>query len=518
MHSHGHHHDGHHGHHHGDEDPDGPPELNPIWQQDNVVLRSVGIDIGSSGTQVAFSRLHLRRLGEDLTSRYTVVRRETLFQSPVAFTPYTGERRIDGRALGAIIDQAYRQARQRPEDIDTGVVILTGEALRRENAEQIAKIVAEHGGDFVCAGAGHHMEALLAAYGSGAVRVSYDQGSRILNVDIGGGTTKLALIEAGRVLATAAVHIGGRLQVVDDAGRMVRLEPAGRYHAARAGCDWSLGDTVAPDALDRVADRMADALLAAITAYPPPEEIGPLFLTDPIDDLGSLDGIMFSGGVGEYVYGRQTTDFADLGARLGAAIRRRTADGALPAPVLPAGECIRATVLGASQYSVQLSGNTCYISRPDMLLPRRNLQVVRPGYDLGETVDSDHVASAIRGHLTAFDLDTAHDEFALALDWHGLPAYGRLLAFARGIRGGLKERVETGQPLYLVLDGDIALTLGSLLRDELDVTGDLMVIDGVRLADFDYIDLGKLRIPSNTVPVTIKSLVFSNQPDVAISY
>src|SRR6266849_5634231 len=143
-------------------------------------------------------------------------------------------------------------------DIDTGVVILTGEALRRDNAQAIAGLLAEQGGDFVTATAGHHMEAMLAGYGSGAARISSDQGKRILNIDIGGGTTKLALVENGRVTATAAIHIGGRLQVVDDNGRIVRLDPAGQHHAAQAGFHWHKGDGTEPAALDKVADTMAD--------------------------------------------------------------------------------------------------------------------------------------------------------------------------------------------------------------------------------------------------------------------
>ncbi len=186
-------------------------EDNPIWQQDNVTLHSVGLDIGSAGTQVVFSRLHLRRLGERLTSRYVVVARDTLYESPIALTPYASETRIDGRALGEIIDAAYTAARLGPGHIDTGVVILTGEALRRRNAEAIAAAVAERSGEMVTASAGHHMEATLAAFGSGAARRSYDTGHRILNVDIGGGTTKLAVVERGAVLGTAAVHVGGRL-------------------------------------------------------------------------------------------------------------------------------------------------------------------------------------------------------------------------------------------------------------------------------------------------------------------
>src|SRR6476620_6388344 len=218
-------HDGQADHDH-DDFVDGPIEETPLWIADNVTLTSVGIDIGSAGTQVIFSKVHLRRLSEEMTSRYYVVGRETLFRSPVSLTPYQNEERIDDAKLRAIIDDAYKQAGIAAADIDTGVVILTGEALRRDNAQAIAGLLAEQGGDFVTATAGHHMEAMLAAYGSGAARVSSDLGKRILNVDIGGGTTKLALVEKGRVIATAAIHIGGRLQVVDDKGQIIRLDPA----------------------------------------------------------------------------------------------------------------------------------------------------------------------------------------------------------------------------------------------------------------------------------------------------
>ena len=158
-----------------DDEPMGLLEDNPIWQQDNVTLHSVGMDIGSSGTQVVFSPLHLRRLGEELTSRYVVVDRETVYRSPVALTPYASAESIDAGALGAIIDRAYDEAGVDPTDVDTGVVILTGEALRRGNAAAIAGVLAERGGELVTATAGHHMEAMLAAYGSGAARVSYDR-------------------------------------------------------------------------------------------------------------------------------------------------------------------------------------------------------------------------------------------------------------------------------------------------------------------------------------------------------
>lgn len=507
-------------HHHDSDEPDLPLEENPIWQQDNVTLHSVGIDIGSSGTQVAFSRLRLRRRGEDLTSRYVVVARDTLYESEVHLTPFAPDLQIDAEALGHLLDSAYAEAGQDPGAVDTGVVILTGEALRRRNAERIASVVAERAGDLVCASAGHHMEAMLAAYGSGAALTSHESGTRILNVDIGGGTTKLALIERGRVTATAAFHVGGRLIAVDD-GVITRIEPGGRAHARAAGFDLTLGAVVGNRELDEIASGMADQVIAAIRGE---NQADHLFLTERLPDMRmgmdkGIDGIIFSGGVAEYVYGTEDRDFGDLGRRLGTAIAARA--DALPAPVLPAAARIRATVLGASEYTVQLSGITSFLPAPATTLPRRNLQVARPHYVPGDVVDPAEVSAAIDGHLALFGLrDT---DVAVALHWNGVPSYRRLRALAEGIVGGLRQRIDAGRPVYLMIDGDIALTLGMILRDELAVTNDLLILDGIHLRDFDFVDLGQVRRPSNTVPVTIKSLVFGTEqaparaPEAAMS-
>jgi ethanolamine utilization protein EutA len=507
-----HRHDGEFDHDHDDFEAEGALEDNPLFLQDNVALTSVGVDIGSSGTQVIFSRIHLRRLAEELTSRYYVVKRETLFLSPVALTPYQSETRIDEVALKAIVDDAYRAADIASGDIDTGAVILTGEALRRENAQAISAMLSAAGGDLVCATAGHHMESMLAAYGSGAALRSSEKGARILNLDIGGGTTKLAVVEGGRVLATAAVHVGGRLMVVDEDHRIVRLDPAGRAHAKRAGFDWKLGDRVEDAALDRVAEAMADTLISALIACPMPDDVARFYLTDPLSDLGDITGVIASGGVAEYIYEREARDFRDMGRRLGRSIRKRLDQGALPWPLLPAGECIRATALGASEYSVQLSGNTSYISNPGALLPKRNLQVLQPPFVFAETVDSCALSEAIRAHRLLFDASAPDADIALAFRWQGPPSYERIHAFAAAIASGLADKVTAGSPIYVMLDGDVAHTLGAILREDCKVTSEILAIDGVVLMDFDYIDLGRVRLPSYTVPVTIKSLVFSDDP------
>jgi ethanolamine utilization protein EutA (predicted chaperonin) len=502
-------------HDHDDFESHGPIEHNPIWIQDHITLTSVGIDIGSSGTQVIFSRLNLRRPGEDLTSRYVVASREALFESAVALTPYLDQARIDPLALGAIIDEAYAAAGIEPEGVDVGAIILTGEALRRENAEAIAAVLAEHAGDFVCATAGHHMEAMLAAFGSGAARISAETGKRLLNIDIGGGTTKLALIEAGRVVETAALHVGGRLQVVDTAQRIVRLDPAGRRLARRAGFSWELGDVAAPEALDALAESMASTVLSAVRDNEPPPEVAELYLTERFSARGALDGVMFSGGVAEYIYGRESRDFGDLGRRLGGVLRLRLQSGALPWPLLPAEECIRATAVGASEYSVQVTGNTIYVSNRGALLPRRNLQVVKPPCELPETIDSQCVAAAIKRHLTLFDLDDQEEDFALAFQWSGDPSYERVSAFARGIVAALSRRIELGRAVYIILDRDVAQTLGTVLRDEIGIKSEVLVVDGIMLVDFDYVDLGRIRLPSYTLPVTVKSLLFNDTTPIS---
>ncbi len=456
-----------------------------------------------------FSRLVLKRMGAELSSRFVVTERETLYLSPVHLTPYVaGRERIDDQALGRLVDDAYREAGLQPGDVDTGAIILTGEAIRRDNARAIADLFAAQRGDFVCATAGHHFEALLAAHGSGTIALSEDPPRRLLNIDIGGGTTKLAIVEAGRVVQTAALHVGGRLLATDGAGQIAVLEPGGRVLAEQAGVLVDLDGVVTPQQIDRMAAWMADTVLSAVRDDSLPPHVASLFLTDRLTGTRQYDGVVFSGGVGEYVYGKEPQSFGDLGLALGLALRERIGKGGLPWPLLPAAECIRATVMGASQYSVQVSGNTIYVSDPETLLPQRNLQVLRPACDLAGEIEPTRVASAIRDHFTRFDLVEGESNVALVFAWEGDASFQRLDRFLSGLLAGLPATLAAGRPLVLVLDHDVAGVVGSLLKEERGVSSPIIAIDGITLRDFDFVDIGRVLEPSGTVPVTIKSLVF----------
>ena len=229
----------------------------------------------------------------------------------------------------------------------------------------------------------------------------------------------------GRVLETAAIHIGGRLLVADAEGRVTRLDPQGRELARLAGFDWQLGVRVSLPNSMHLRSGWPSALCTAILGD------RRLYLTDPLKDLRGIDGVMFSGGVGEYVYGREERDFGDLGRRLGLALRKRL--DRLPGKLLPAGECIRATAFGASEYSVQLSGNTVYVSEPGELLPRKNLQVLQPPVLLEGAIDSVQLARVVAEHFKAFDLVEGESEVALAFKWRGEPSFERLSSLARAV-------------------------------------------------------------------------------------
>ena len=483
-------------------------EDHPLWKLDTITLTSVGIDVGTATSQILFSRLVLRRLGRELSSRFVVTDRKTLYLSPIRFTPYTANReRIDDVALGGLVDAAYEEAGLTPADVNTGAIILTGEAIRRDNARAIADLFAAQRGDFVCATAGHNFEALLAAHGSGAVAYSGEQRCRVLNIDIGGGTTKLALAENGRVLGTAAFHLGGRLLATDGDGTITVLEPGGQTLAGHVGLDWNVGDRAGEDDVERLADHMAHVVLTLATGDGATPELERLWLSPPLDAHGGCDAVVFSGGVGEYVYGHERESYGDLGAPLGKALRRRIDDGELPGSLVTARECIRATVMGAAQHTVQVSGNTIYRSEGD-LLPRKNLQVLRPPVDLEADIDPASMAQTIRNHFRAFDLVEGEAEVALVFLWQGPPAAFRIAAFCRGLMEGLPQTVERERPIYLVFDHDMAGLVGTILKQDFGLQGDVLALDGVTLRDFDFIDLGRVLEPSGTVPVTIKSLVF----------
>jgi ethanolamine utilization protein EutA len=477
-----------------------------IWEQDTVELRTVGIDIGSSTSHLLFARVVLKRQAQSLSSRFVVIDRQIIWRSPIMLTPFLADGTIDAKALDHFVRHAYHDAGLRSGDIDSGAVILTGEAIKRKNARAIDEIFARESGKFVCATAGHKLESILAAHGSGATALSRRRGACALHVDVGGGTTKLALIDKGEIVSVAAFAVGGRLVAQDAAGAWTRVDHTAQLVASE------LGIATTPDALadastrQAIAKRLAKLAVDQIAGAPLDALGRALELTEPLARSVAPAFITFSGGVAEYIFGREAADHGDIAKPLAdeivAQLRTR-----ISIPVIEPSERIRATVIGASQFTVQVSGKTIYLPDPGVL-PVHNVPVVHLGLDLSGDIDADEIVAAFSKAAGLIDL-ASDARIALALTWAGAPEYPRLAAMARAIMRFAAPKGRRDELLVLMIDGDVGRSLGRIIDKELGLDGKLVSIDGMQLRELDYVDIGELLDPPGVVPVVIKSLLFS---------
>jgi ethanolamine utilization protein EutA len=477
-----------------------------IWRQETVEMNTVGIDIGSSTSHLLFARIQLQRQTQEHSSRFVVTSRQIVWRSPIRLTPFLPDGAIDATELGRFIHEAYHQAGFARRDIGSGAVILTGEAIKKRNARAIDELFAEEAGRFVCATAGHKLESTLAAHGSGAVKLSKQRSQCLLHVDMGGGTTKLALIDNGKIIGAGAFAVGGRLVAQDAAGAWTRIDEPARLVAQDLGLRLDPASLASVDERRRIAHRMAGIAMDYILGAPLDRLGASLQLTEPLLRVASPAAVSFSGGVSEYLFGREDREYGDIAKLLAEELRLQLAER-LPVPVIDPGQGIRATVIGASQYTVQVSGKTIYLPDPGEL-PVYGVPVVRVGPDLSGNIDPKALSDAITAALKRMDL-TPRSRMALAFSWMGNPEHARLEAAGKGIVHALGSNGHRDELLLLMIDGDVGKTFGHLLHEELGFSGKLISIDGVHLHELDFVDVGELYDPPGVVPVVIKSLLFS---------
>ncbi|MDE0214563.1 MAG: ethanolamine ammonia-lyase reactivating factor EutA [Deltaproteobacteria bacterium] len=472
-----------------------------IVEEDEIKLTSLGVDIGSSTSHLVLSRHEQSQEG----TRYVVKKRTVLSESDILLTPYTDDLTIDMERLERFINEQYERAKLKREDVDTGALILTGVAVRRRNSRAIAELFAAEAGRFVSVTAGDGLETTMAAHGSGAVARSGREEGVVLNIDVGGGTSKIAVCAGGRVREVTAIDVGARLLAMDGANNVVRIEEAGRRHGGKVGVELELGQVMNEQSLEAIAAEMADRLFEVVNQQDLTDETRDLLRLPPLAYRGKVDAVTFSGGVSEFIYGHAGNGYGDMGAILGREIRRRV-EG-LGIPILEPAARIRATVIGASQYTIQVSGSTIFIS-PQDAVPVRNVPVVRIDFEWGDDIDPGKVIGAIDNALRRLDLQDGRQPVALAFHWEGSATFARLQGFCGAVVEGLKPVLDKGHPLLLVNDGDIGGILGLHFKEEMKLDKPIISVDGIALQEFDYIDVGALIPSSGAVPVVIKSLVF----------
>lgn len=477
---------------------------------DKTAILSVGIDVGTSTTQVVFSKLQMDNAGGYFSvPRVAIVDKEVVYKSEVYMTPLKTDVLIDTDALRDIVAAEFRKAGYRPEDTDSGAVIITGESARKENADAVLKSLSDFAGDFVVSAAGPDMESLIAGKGSGAWQYSMDHHCRVANLDIGGGTTNVVLFEDGETLARGCLDIGGRLICMNPQGIITKVSPAAAVMAQAAGVSVSVGDRCDELKLAAVTRQMA----AALNAY---LGVG----TKDIDAIlrqiktpGSSDfpvpekvqAVFFSGGVADLIYHESADAWAygDIGVLLGRAIResRLFTDFQKMEP----GETIRATVVGAGTYTTTISGST--ITYSDDIFPLKNIPVIKLDEELQEACFAGETEPVIRRIQWALGQNDA-EHFILAMPGKRDPGYTEMKRAAASIRQIMDRVQPPGEPILLVIESDIAKAMGQMIRQQPDLKRQVVAIDSIHVEDGEYVDMGKPMMNGMVIPVVVKTLIF----------
>ena len=468
-----------------------------------IELLSVGIDVGSSTSHLAFSKLILIRDEKSQSRRFNIEEREIIYEGKIILTPLLNGNAIDINKLTAFLKEECVRAGIEPADIQSGAVIVTGETARKHNAPQIAESLSNDAGKFVAATAGPNFESFLAAMGSGATARSKYQNKTILSCDIGGGTSNLAISKDGEVLSTSCVSVGGRLIAMDSDGKIRRLDGPAVKVMRHLGLDYKIGDRIPEKDTIKIVSKLAEILIEVMTGPARSPLARQLMVTEDLNFPGIIDEYIFSGGVAEFIYG-STGNYNDIGEILASEILSLKSQ--LDAPIMEPSNKIRATVIGAGAYSLSISGSSGFMD-DKITFPLRNIPVLRVDA-LHSELSMEHVVSEINLAFQRYDLKEGHETVALYFKDPVRVNYPDLELFAKSIESSLTNSVEKKIPVILIFEKDIACSVGNVIRRETGLKTNLLSLDELSLNDGDWIDISEPLVGSQVFPVTVKSLVF----------
>ncbi len=482
------------------------------WMREELL--SVGIDIGTSTTQLIFSKLIIENMASSYTvPRIVIVDKEIIYRSPIYFTPLISIKEIDGPKVREIIEKEYQSAGIHKEDIDTGAVIITGETARKENAAEVLTSLSGFAGDFVVATAGPDLESIISGKGAGAHLYSKTHNTTVVNIDIGGGTSNLAIFKRGDVQDTGCLDIGGRLIKVDTISKQITyISPKLYTLIKKYHLGLEIGTVATRDNLKPVIDLMVKGIMQSVGLKPIDEDFNLMVTNKGLKLDAIIECISFSGGVADYIYydvsksGAIEDYFAygDIGILLGEAIRNSEICKKLK--LVRSTETIRATVVGAGTHTTEISGST--ITYTKNTFPIKNLPILKMAYEdevNGPTV----LAEAVKKKLEWFKLEGDLQRVAIAIEGKENPRFKEVEDYATGLVEGMKELIERELPLILIVEKDMAKVLGQTMYNKLGFQKDVICLDSVKLDNGDYIDIGNPIAEGTVLPVVVKTLVFN---------
>jgi len=476
----------------------------------SLKLLSVGIDIGSSTSHLVFSQLALERERSLLnpTNRFQLVDREIVYESEIVFTPLLDRTTIDIEAIVEFCKEEYRKAGITPDMVESGAVVVTGETAKKQNAEEIVRRLSSESGKFVSASAGPNYESVLGVMGSGIVDQSLRRKKTILHVDIGGGTSNLAIASNGQVVSTSCINVGGRLLGIDSEFKIWRIDEPAKFVMNELDMNYKLGDIIPEDDVRSIARELAKALVEVMKGPAKSRIANELMMTDELDFSILIDEFSFSGGVAEIYYGSEEP-FDDIGRHLTEEVKTLVDD--LGLVVIEPENLIRATVIGAGAFTLSVSGSTCYFDE-SIEFPISNIPVV-PVNVTRENYSPDTVRKEVRRAFTKFDMMEGDDLVALYFQDSLYRSYSWLQEFVSAIESALPISAATKKMIILLFKTDIGKMVGLTIRRETSIQHNLICLDELDLEEGDWVDIGEPLYAGQAFPVTVKSLVFNKNKE-----
>ncbi len=474
------------------------------------VILSVGIDIGTSTTQLVFSNITIENTASNFSvPRIKIVDKNIIYRSEIYFTPLITQTKIDKDKVREIIEGEYKNAGVKPSDVETGAVIITGETARKENANEVLQSLSGFAGDFVVATAGPDLESIIAGRGAGADKISDEENAYVVNIDIGGGTSNLALFKNGELVDTGCLDIGGRLIKIDkDTKKIYYIYPKIKKLAQSIGVNIEVGDIAEIDKIRKIASAMAEILEEAVCIKQRSSMYDEIQTNKGLKDGYNIEYITFSGGVADYVYNEDYSDpfrFGDMGVVLGEEIKNSNLAKKLK--VRTAIETIRATVVGAGSHTTDISGST--ITYTSDVFPIKNLPILKLSKE-DEDGGFESIERAINEKLKWFNLENESQRVAVALKGIKNPSFDEVQKLSKSLINGMTELLEKEYPIFVIVENDIAKVLGQTMYIQLGKKKNVVCIDSIKVENGDYIDIGKPLINGKVVPVVIKTLVFNS--------
>ncbi len=469
-------------------------------------LLTVGIDLGTSTTQLVLSELTVENFASAFTvPRISISDKKVIYRSDIIFTPLLNQSEIDAEPIKAFVAEQYRQAGIHKQDIQMGAVIITGETARKSNANNVLRALSGYAGDFVVATAGPDLESIIAGKGAGAQTYSETKRKPVVNLDIGGGTTNLAVFKDGEVNDTACFDIGGRLIKLDQQQKITYIAPKIQEIINKKGLTLHLGDQATEQNLLPIISELVAVLENSIGLGTQSPFYQLLVTNHPLRKGEDLPIVTFSGGVADCLNTTSTNLFkyGDIGLLLGKYLRKSLIFS--EKEVLESAETIRATVVGAGSHTAEISGST--IAYREQILPVKNIPILKLAQE-DETLTVTELGQRIQEKLNWHRIEET-PQIALAIRGMSNPTFADIQRYGQGIVEGLASLVAEQIPIIVMVDEDMAKALGHALSAHLPKDYPFICLDSVKVENGDYVDIGLPVAEGAVLPVIVKTLVFN---------